>query len=87
LKLRLGINDYAGVMKAAVLGGGVAEMPSFFCLRELHHGLLAPVMPGWQFEEVELSAFYLTRRHPSRVVELFLDHCSGNVEKLLRFSL
>jgi hypothetical protein len=40
-------------------------------------------MPAWRFDEVDLSAYYLTRRHPSRMVELFLDHCSVHMEKIL----
>jgi LysR family transcriptional regulator for bpeEF and oprC len=87
LKLWLGINDYAGVITAAVSGMGVAEMPSILCGRELHQGLLVAVMPQWQFEEVDLSAFYLTRRHPSRLVHLFLDHCADNAETVLRVAL
>jgi DNA-binding transcriptional LysR family regulator len=87
LKPWLGINDYAGVIVAAVSGMGVAEMPSILCRRELHQGLLVAVIPEWQFEEVDLSAFYLTRRHPSRVVELFLDHCADNAETVLRLGL
>lgn len=87
LKPWLSINDYAGVVSAAVSGMGVAEMPSILCRRELHLGLLVAVMPEWQFEEVDLSAFYLTRRHPSRVIELFLDHCSDNAEKVLEFTI
>src|SRR5260221_185813 len=40
LKPWLGINDYAGVIRAAVSGMGVAEIPSILCGRELHQGLL-----------------------------------------------
>ena len=101
LKPWLGINDYAGVIRAAVSGMGVAEIPSILCRRELHQsllvaislitlfvlGLLVAVIPKWQFEEVDLSAFYLTRRHPSRVVELFLDHCADNVDTALGLAL
>jgi DNA-binding transcriptional LysR family regulator len=87
LKPWLGINDYAGVIRAAVSGMGVAEIPSILCRRELHQGLLVAVIPEWQFEEVDLSAFYLTRRHPSRVVELFLDHCADNTETALGLAL
>jgi len=83
LKPWLGINDYAGVIRAAVSGMGVAEIPSILCRQELRQGLLVAVIPEWQFEEVDLSAFYLTRRHPSRVVELFLDHCADNTETVL----
>ena len=79
----MGINDYAGVLRAAVAGMGVAEIPSIRCRRELHEGQLVAVMPAWRFEEVDLSAYYLTRRHPSRMVELFLDHCSDQMEKIL----
>jgi len=73
-KLWLGINDYAGVIRAAVSGMGVAEVPAIICQRELSAGHLIPVLTGWRFEEVDLSAYYLSRRHPSRAVELFLEH-------------
>jgi len=79
----LSINDYAGVIRAAIDGMGIAEMPSIVCQHQLHQGLLVPVMPDWQFEEVDLSAYYLSRRHPSRVVELFLAHCSADAENCL----
>lgn len=84
VKLWLGINDYAGVIRAAVSGMGVAEIPAILCSRQLRQGLLTVVMPEWQFDEVDLSAYYLTRRHPSRMVELFLDHCTANTEKVSR---
>ncbi len=84
VRLSLGINDYAGVIRAAVSGMGVAEMPSFLCQRELHQGLLVAAMAGWQFEEVGLSAYYLSRRHPSRMIELFLAHCTAHAGALCR---
>ena len=83
-KLWLGINDYAGVIRAAVAGMGVAEMPSIVCQRELFHRHLVPVLVDWRFEEVDLSAYYLSRRHPSRIVELFLGHCVAHAEKVSR---
>lgn len=73
--LSVGINDYAGVIRAATAGMGVAEVPSIVCEREVSTGQLVSVLPGWHFEEVDLSAYYLSRRHPSRIVELFLEHC------------
>lgn len=83
-KLWVGVNDYAGVIRAAVAGMGVGEVPSIVCQRELSGGDLVPVLVDWRFEEVDLSAYYLTRRHPSRVVELFLEHCVENAEKVAR---
>lgn len=83
-RLWVGINDYTGVIRAAVAGMGVAEMPSIVCQRELSHGHLVPVLVDWRFEEVDLSAYYLTRRHPSRIVELFLEHCVAHAEKIAR---
>jgi len=62
---------------------GIAEMPSIVCRHELQQGLLVPVLPDWQFEEVNLSAYYLSRRHLPRMVELFLAHCSANAENCL----
>jgi DNA-binding transcriptional LysR family regulator len=79
----LAINDYAGVIRAAVAAMGIAEMPSILCGQELQQDLLIPVMPDWRFEEVTLSAYYLSRRHPSRIVELFLDHCSAHAKDCL----
>ncbi len=87
LQLSLAMNDYAGILKAAVSGMGVAEIPSILCRRELREGQLVAVIPEWQFDEVDLSAYYLTRRHPFRMVELFLDHCSVHVEEILLDSL
>ncbi len=83
-KLWVGINDYAGVIRAAVAGMGVAEIPLIVCHRELSHGHLVPVLVDWRFEEVALSAHYLTRRHPSRIVEPFLGHCVAHAEKVSR---
>lgn len=83
-KLWLGINDYAGVIRAAVAGMGVAEVPSIVCLRELSQGRLVPVLMDWRFEDVDLSAYYLSRRHPSRIVELFVGHCVAHAEKVAR---
>lgn len=82
--LWLGINDYAGVVRAAVAGMGVAEIPSIVCQRELSRGLLVPVLVDWRFEEVDLSAYSLSRRHPSRIVELFLGYCVAHAEKVSR---
>jgi len=62
---------------------GVAEAPSIICQQELRRGSLIVPLPAWQFEEVDLSAYYLTRRHRSRVVELFLDHCVANAARIL----
>ena len=83
-KLWVGINDYAGVIQAAVAGMGIAEIPSIVCQQELSRGQLVPVLANWRFEEVDLSAYYLTRRHPSRIVELFLGHCVTHAEKVSR---
>jgi DNA-binding transcriptional LysR family regulator len=84
LQLSLGMNDYAGILRAAVAGMGVAEIPSILCRKELREGRLVAVMPAWRFDEVDLSAYYLTRRHPSRMVELFLDHCSSQLQAILQ---
>ena len=46
-KLWLGINDYAGVIRAAVPGMGVAEIPSLVCQREVSGGRLVPVLVDW----------------------------------------
>ncbi|MEZ5355128.1 MAG: substrate binding domain-containing protein [Bryobacteraceae bacterium] len=80
--LAMAINDYAGVLSAAKTGMGIAEMPSILCERELANGQLVSILPNWHFPEVDLAAYYMTRRHPPRPVQLFLDYCSSNIERL-----
>ena len=75
VNLTFGINDYAGVLHAARCGLGIAEIPSILCREALREGQLTHLMPEWQFDEVDLSAYYLSRRNPSRLVESFLEHC------------
>ena len=82
--LTVALNDYAGVIKAAVVGMGIAEVPSILCRQHVRQGLLVPVLPDWQFPEVDLCAYYLSRRHPSRLVELFLAHCVDGTGAILR---
>lgn len=79
--LAMAINDYAGVLAAVKAGMGIAELPSILCERELAEGQLVPILPNWQFPEVDLAAFYMTRRLMPRPVELFLDYCSANIER------
>lgn len=83
VQLSLGMNDYAGILRAAIAGMGVAEIPSILCRKQLLEGQLVTVVPEWQFDEVTLSAYYLSRRHLSRMIELFLDHCSVCMENIL----
>ena len=77
IKPAIGINDYAGILRAAVDGIGIAEVPAILCQQQILSGQLLPVLPDWQFDEVDLSAYYLTRRHPVPVVESFLAHAAA----------
>lgn len=81
--LSLLMNDYAGVLQAALDGLGLAEMPSIVCQRAIRDGRLISVLPDWQFEEVDLGAYYLKRRHSLRLVELFLDHCLAEIPRVV----
>lgn len=80
---RLLINDYEGVQRTVIKGGGLSEMPSVICGKALADGDLVEVLPEWRFPQVNISVVYPSERHLSRVVRAFRDACLENFERLL----
>ena len=79
----LALNDYTGILSAAEVGEGIAEIPSLICGEALLDGRLVEVMPDWRFPPTTLSAVYPTNRNLSRIVRLFKDFCVEHVDTLL----
>ena len=69
------LNDYQGIITAAVAGGGIAEIPAILCSDAINNGHLVELIPEWQFAVTSLSAVSLGTRNMSRLVRLFLDYC------------
>jgi DNA-binding transcriptional LysR family regulator len=79
----LAMNDFAGILAAALRGCGVARIPSILCASHLREGRLSRVLPGWVFEPVTISAVTPGNRNVSRLNRLFLDHCAVTLPRSL----
>ncbi|WP_081857797.1 LysR family transcriptional regulator [Thiomonas sp. FB-Cd] len=57
----------------AVAGGGIIMQPTFIVASELERGTLVPILAEYQTLELSLFAVYLSRRHLSNKVRVFID--------------
>ncbi len=79
----LSMNDFTGVLAAAISGCGIARIPSILCASHLSEGRLSRVLAGWTFDPVTISAVTPGTRNMSRLNRLFLDHCAATLPGLL----
>jgi len=78
----LAMNDYAGLVKVLVCGGGIGELPAIVSPWHIQEGRLVEVMPQWRFRTVDLSAVHLGNRHIPRAVRLFKEFAANMAPKL-----
>jgi len=78
----LAMNDYAGLVKVLVSGGGIGELPAIVSPWHILEGHLVEVMPKWRFRTVDLSAVHLGNRHIPRTVRLFKEFAANMAPKL-----
>jgi len=78
----LAMNDYAGLVKVLVSGGGIGELPAIVSPWHIQAGRLVEVMPQWCFRTVDLSAVHLGNRHIPRAVRLFKEFAANMAPKL-----
>ncbi|MBW4047454.1 MAG: LysR family transcriptional regulator [Proteobacteria bacterium] len=57
----------------AVADGGIIMQPTFIVASELERGTLVPILAEYQTLELSLFAVYLSRRHLSNKVRVFID--------------
>jgi DNA-binding transcriptional LysR family regulator len=68
------ISNSPDTMRAAAVAGiGLVLTPPFMVADLLASGALAPLLPGYRTEELEINAFYPHRRHLSAKVRAFID--------------
>lgn len=70
----LGLDEYNSVRRAAVLGAGIALLPSFLCGRELENGPLVRVLPDWAAPGGALHLVYPSARLVPQRVVLFREY-------------
>ena len=78
----LAMNDYDGIVQAALDGFGIAEIPSIIASDSLEAGRLVPVLQEWQFKPTMLSAVYVGNRDLVPLVRLFSEHCAQKIRQI-----
>lgn len=69
----LTMNDYVGLARALLKGGGIGDLPPIVLPALMAEGQLVEVMPDWKFPARDLSIVHLGNRHISRPVRLFKE--------------
>jgi DNA-binding transcriptional LysR family regulator len=69
---RLLADDFEVVKSLAVLGEGIAFLPSFFCAEEAGENKLVRVLPGWRGDTVTVSLVYPKQRFVPPKVRAFI---------------
>ena len=70
---RLCANNAQVLSEAALMGRGIALLPTFIAGAALEAGALVPVLPDYHAPEIALYAIYPPTRHLSLKVRLFID--------------
>ncbi|MGH7844593.1 MAG: LysR family transcriptional regulator [Candidatus Binatia bacterium] len=70
---RLLADDFEVVKSLALLGKGIALLPSFLCAEEAKQEKLVRVLPGWHGEAVTVSLVYPKQRFVSPKVRAFIS--------------
>lgn len=73
-KYRLKVNDMATQIQSALLGLGIAMLPSNFIQDHIQNKSLLPVLPELQFPEIGMYALFPTRHLKSTKLKVFLEH-------------
>ncbi len=71
---RLKVNDMTTYLESALLGFGIAILPSKFIQHHINSELLVPILPELEFPEVGLYALYPSRHLKSVKLKVFLEY-------------
>jgi len=77
-------NDYSYLLRMALSGTAVTELPPFLAYRPIQEGLLAPVLPDHPMPEVPLRALVVETRSMPALVREFLDVAVARLPDLVR---
>jgi len=69
----LSVNDSRSYLQAALMGLGIAQVPSFMARDALASGELVPILPAWTRPSLPLHIVYPPNRHLSNKVRVFVD--------------
>jgi DNA-binding transcriptional LysR family regulator len=69
---RITADDFETLRALAVLGWGIALLPSFLCAEEAKERKLVAVLPDWRGESVSISIVYPAQRFVSPKIRAFI---------------
>ena len=69
---RITADDFEALRALAVLGWGIALLPSFLCAEEAKERKLVSVLPNWRGESVSVSVVYPAQRFVSPKIRAFI---------------
>jgi DNA-binding transcriptional LysR family regulator len=66
-------NDVAVTCRAALAGGGIVFLPTYFVSGEIKRGELVRLLPDYEPEPLIMHAVYLSRAHQPLLLRLMVD--------------
>jgi len=69
---RITADDFETLRALAVLGWGIALLPSFLCTEEIKERKLVSVLPNWRGDSVTISVVYPAQRFVSPKIRAFI---------------
>jgi DNA-binding transcriptional LysR family regulator len=69
---RITADDFEALRALAVLGWGIALLPSFLCAEEAKERKLVSVLPNWRGDSVTISVVYPAQRFVSPKIRAFI---------------
>lgn len=67
-------NETAVLRQAALAGGGIAMLPTYYVAEDLKRGALVHLLPDYEPEAMGIHAVYLSRQHQPQALRLLVDH-------------
>lgn len=73
---RLIANEATALMQACIHGSGIAVQPIYLVNPYIDSGQLVNVLPEWKTRDMDIFAFYLSRKHLSPAIRSMIDFLS-----------
>ena len=75
----LSTNDSMHLLRSAVRGDVITELPPFLVKDAVQSGLLVPLLSEYPLPQYPLNLLYPAHRHPSAVVRAYLEYCRRRI--------
>ncbi|NAT78333.1 LysR family transcriptional regulator [Dickeya dadantii] len=76
----LSTNEAVVLLRATILGAGIAILPRFAVEREIKSGSLVPILTDYAVERLTVSAVYLTHKKMPLAQRVLIDYLVDNLQ-------